>query len=206
MSTNIKTIGLDVDGCLRNFLDSLVTVFKRHYPQQKIVSFDHYQVYKAFPGLSEAEVDHIWKDLYPVETIHTYAHPYPGAAEAVRYLRRMGYKTNIVTYQDRNILLEHTIKWLKKHKIKYDALFNTSKKYEADFDVLIEDNGKYITDVVNNGKKVIIMDHPYNRNLDKDVENKCVRVQNWDQVIEIFEDLGKIEKFVKTGTSFAYGR
>lgn len=197
----IKTISIDVDGVLRDFIGSVVFTYKKYYPSH-IIKFPvmNYELEKSFP--IGTDIDEFWRE-HIKEIFYDNAKLIKDADRGMRYLRRLGFNVNITTAQADNDLLKWTIKWLKKNKIKFNKLYCTSDKHLVnDYDVHIDDDPKQIVNIINAEKKVIIFTQDYNLNLDKSIENKCIRVNSWQEIIDIFEDVAKLESFLKNSISF----
>ena len=72
-------------------------------------------------------------------------------------------------------MMEWTLKWLKRNKLDYIPILNTSEKLKERFDVLIDDNPSIAHD-----DRVITFSQPWN----KDIVKK-ERLNSWDDIINI---------------------
>lgn len=194
----IKTVSLDVDGVIRDFVYGLVFTYKKHFPNHKIKPITSFYLENFFP-IKEKIYDFFVENAEDIFFINS--PPIKNAYKGVSYLRSMGFKI-IITTSQREETLQPTIRWLKKHKIFFNELYNTNEKHLVNFDVHIDDNPEQITKIVNANKKVIIFSTLQNKNIDKNIENKCVRVNGWNDIIDLFEDIIKIENHVKNFVSF----
>jgi len=210
MENKLPRLSVDVDGCLRNFISSIITTFKKHIPAVKIdvlgnertntQDFRFYNITKSFKNLSPEEINQFWIYDHHSEVM-VKAPTYDYVQEAISRLRAIGYDINIVTDQATDDLLKDTVKWLKIHKIKYDQMYCTSEKEKVDCDIYIEDKPSTIENIIKSGKKVIVFDHIYNRDLPNDIKDKIIRVKNWREIVDILEDYAKIKRHVKVSST-----
>lgn len=192
-------ISIDIDGVLRDFIFSLVFTYKKYYPSHIIQPIKSFDVDKYFP--ENSGVDMFWKD-HAYEVMFKNAPMIKDADRGMKYLRRFGHEIIITTAQTEQTI-EPTMMWLKKHKIKFDHLYSTREKQEVDFDIHIDDDPKYISKIVKAGKKAIIFSSTQNKDtVPKEIEEQCIRVKDWQQIIDIFEDLAKVQSHVKNFISF----
>jgi 5'(3')-deoxyribonucleotidase len=132
-------IGVDVDGVLRNFADSLIKEYKKAYPRDKVVQppfWDVYPLHGYFPigkGIYKFVFDEHAKEVY------LNARPYTGAYSFMRQLRQQGHKVVIVSFQPNKSIEELTTKWLDEQEIERDAVVYTARKQDAGVDLLLDD-------------------------------------------------------------------
>jgi uncharacterized HAD superfamily protein len=203
---NLPILSVDADGCLRNFISSIITTFRKHIPNVKIdvlnnertntQDFAFYNITKSFPKMSPDDVNRFWIYDHHADVMLK-APAYEYATEAINRLRAIGYPIWIVTDQATEDLLRDTVKWLKIHKIRYEKLYCTAEKEKIDCQIYIEDKPSTIENIIRAGKKVIVFDHIYNRDLPKDIKNKVVRVKNWREIVDILEDLAGMRRSAK---------
>lgn len=211
--TNLPIISLDIDGVARNFINSIITTFRKHIPNVKIdvtmngdlEDFSFYNITKCFKNMSPDDVNKFWIYDHHKEVM-LQAKPYEYVTEAVNRLRAIGYSISVVTDQATEDLLRDTVKWLKIHKIKYDQLYCTAEKEKVNCDIYIEDKPSTIENIIKSGKKVIVFDHIYNRELPADIKNKVVRVKNWGEIVDILEDLAGMKKQAKVSSTYPVSR
>ena len=89
---------------------------------------------------------------------------------------------------------KHALKWLKKFKIKHDAVYaNVKSKLEIcqqlNVDFMIEDNPAYAEELNNNGISTFLIKADYNKKYDNHL-NKFA--ENW---LDLYVKLGAIYKF-----------
>ena len=140
----MKKIGLDVDGVLRNLMDEINKVFKKHYPghitDEPAYTYD-------FPHIKMPLSDkfNIIFNEYP-EDVFLKAKPYPGAVMQFNCLKQWAKKKNIkivcVTSQESH-LISLTYLWLGKYNFTFDELYITKSKGSLGIDYLIDDDVSY---------------------------------------------------------------
>lgn len=206
MNKKLPVLGIDVDGCLRQFILSIITTFQKHIPNVEIdiinnkktrtSDFEFYNITKSFKNMSSDDVNDFWIYKHPKDVM-LHAKQYDYASESMNRLRALGYPISIVTDQATDDLLRYTVGWLKIHKIKYDNMFCTSDKELTDCQIYVEDKPSTIEKIIKAGKKVLVFDHIYNRKLPDDVKNKVIRVYGWNEIVNILEEFVGVKKHAK---------
>lgn len=157
------TIGVDVDGVLRDFTGSLTRLYKYHYPDHEVLPITEWGLEKFFP---------IGKDIYKFAFEDHYgqimllAEARVDMVNAVNSLHRLGYRIHIITSQPKG-KEGVTIDWLREHGVSYDAVTFTSLKSDVLCDAYIDDGEHNINDLVRARKKSLIylMDQPWNQHM-----------------------------------------
>lgn len=194
-----KIISLDIDGVLRDFIYSLIFTYKKHNPDHKVIEpITSFSLENFFP-IKEKIYD--FYRFNAEEIFLTNAPAIKDSYKGVNYLRSMGFKI-IITTSQKEETIGPTISWLKKFKIRYSKIYSTHDKHLVDFDIHIDDDPEQITNIVNANKKVIIFSTLQNKKMDRNIESKCIRVHNWNEVIDLFEDVSKVENHIKNFISF----
>lgn len=198
----MKKIGIDVDGVLRDFVTGLIITYRKKFPADRIIEpITSFNIQDFFPDYKD-NMKMFFRENAE-EVMFKNSPIIKNADRGMKYLRRLGYTLNIITSQKEETL-EPTIRWLRKFKIKYDKMYNTSSKHLVeDFDIHIDDDPDQITNIVNAGKKVLIFSTPQNQHIPIEIEQKCHRVKDWNEIIDLFEDLEKVESHVKNFISFS---
>jgi 5'(3')-deoxyribonucleotidase len=129
-------IKLDVDGVLRNFVDSFHRTYLKVYPEHadSIKLITEWSFEKAYP--IGAKVKEFMYDEYLWE-IFFGADAYDGAKKFFDDLKQIG-KVHIVTHQPVGKEIP-TLRWLKKFDFRYDAISFVLDKTQIAGDVLIDD-------------------------------------------------------------------
>ncbi len=174
-----KSLGIDIDGILRNFVSSVERVYKEHYPEHKVLDRSDYDLKTWFP-IGGKIYDFVFKDN--VKEIYLYAKSYPHAVRFMEYLGDLGYKVTIVTSQPNEDCIYYTKKWLEKNEVYYDKLIFESQKAEVkEIDVLLDDSTKNLNEFAETDRLAVCM----NRSWNKDYEGP--RVKTYKQFIEMIE-------------------
>ena len=129
-------IKLDVDGVLRNFVDSFHRTYLKYYPEHKdlIKPVNGWGLDKAYPigkAVEQFMYDEHINEIFFDADIHE------GARKFFYDLKEIGF-VHIVTYQPYGKEIP-TLRWLDKFALKYDAISFVLDKTQIKGDVLIDD-------------------------------------------------------------------
>lgn len=108
----------------------------------------------------------------------------PGAAEVLRHLSEKGVRIRIITHRlylsgTHQIAASDTVEWLDKNDIPYWDLCMIAKKGDVGCDLYVDDAPHNIQALRDIGRKVIVYDWPYNRELEGP------RARSWEDVEEL---------------------
>lgn len=163
-------IKIDVDGVIRDIVSAMCEIYNIRFDGDLCPSdIVDYNINTNFPKIwqemSETPVEYFF--IHHADDIFEYvSKPFEGVREAIDLLRDFGCKVVIVTWQFNTKNKTHTLRFLDKNEIKYDDICFTKDKWIVQSDYLIDDNPEFITDERDNSKKIII-DAPYNRNINQ---------------------------------------
>jgi 5'(3')-deoxyribonucleotidase len=169
-------IGIDCDGVLRNFSQSLVDVYAKYYPRDRVVPVEgqtEYPLHNYFP---------IGKDIYKfafdthAKDIYLKAYPYKGAYNFMRTLHKDN-KVFIVTYQPNKAVEGFTKTWLEEQDIENDGILFIKRKQDTPIDVLLDDCVENLESLVGTRITPVCMDRPWNQ------EWKGKRVYKYDDFL-----------------------
>lgn len=112
------------------------------------------------------------------------------ACKYINMLKNEGHEIVFITYRSYRYISEPYLiskKWLDSKGFKYDKLIaNSGPKGKVcvseKIDLFIDDNLEYVTDVVNNGVRCLLMDTSYNK------DSKFNRVYNFKEVYDIIKE------------------
>lgn len=164
VTTATATYKLDVDGILRNFVDSFHRTYIKYYPEHEdqIKPVNGWGLDKVYP-LGKKINDFMYEEH--LEEVFLEADILPGAFEFVGKLREHG-KIHIVTFQPVGKEIP-TILWLQKYKIKYDAISIIFDKTQIDGTCLIDDGLHNLVAEAKSGKSVpVALACPWNTEWD----------------------------------------
>lgn len=183
-------IGIDIDNVISNFNDELLKEFLEHDKELRntgIINANAYYIKRGMFDWSQEEID----DFYykNIERIAKNLKVINKAPEYIKKLKEKGYEIYIISGRDNGEYSnphKMTRDWLKKYNIDYDKLiltnaYNPFEKAKAclenKVDIMIDDSISVCTEIANNGITAILMDTPYNRNVDN-----IKRVYNWEEI------------------------
>lgn len=191
-------IGVDVDGVLTN-LESYINEYGIKYAYENNFNLENYDANKSNTKLrfswSEEEDEKFWVSI--LEEYSKKEKPRDFASEVIEKLRKKGHKIYIIT--SRYSMIEKDIKskkieklllkWLRKHKIKYDSIIFVQNKIESvinnKIDIMIEDSPENI-EMLKTYTKMVVFHSTYNEMVsDKDAK----RVYGWYQVLDYIEKI-----------------
>jgi len=186
------TIGIDVDGVLRNNLQIMVDLYNENFKDNKeICDINDYRTEITFPRIeSETGVSasHWFFQLHSDE-IFLNAKPFDNVKEDINKLSKLA-NIIIITYQKSTNNKVQTLEWLDKNGIEYDGIMFIKDKTKLICDYLIDDNDWNF--LGSNAKHGILIDAPYNEG--KSVDDICnssncesiVRYKNLHEFTEDF--------------------
>lgn len=158
------TIGIDVDGVLRDNLQIMVDLYNEHFNDNKDVSdVKDFRTEITFPKI-ESETgmssSHWFFQLHSDE-IFLDAKPFDKVKEDIKRLSEIA-NIIIITYQKSVNNKKQTLDWLEKNGIEYDGIVFIKDKTKLICDYLIDDNDWNF--IGSNAKHGILIDAPYNKN------------------------------------------
>ncbi len=188
---------VDIDGVLID-LKGFIYEEGKKFLKKEIVNPDGSDVESIF-DVSIAERQRFWKVKYWDYIRHSKCRE--NAKETIDKLASLGIETIVVTarkfkegrgFENEEELKKATEENLKENGIKFKKLYfeprpkvDAISKYSIDY--FIDDDPVNII-ALSKYTKVLIMDNPYNKHLDRP---NTVRVHNWNEVLDVFEKLKK---------------
>ena len=181
------TIGIDVDGVLRDNLQIMVDLYNENFKKNKEVSdIKDFRTEITFPDIepSTGKKASEWFFQGHSKEIFLNAKPFYNAAEDIKKLRELA-NVVIITYQKSLVNRMHTLCWLEINGIEYDGLIFMKDKTKFICDYLIDDNDWNF--LGSNAKHGILITAPYN--VDKstlDILNKsnCESIDRYNSLHE----------------------
>ena len=183
------TVGIDVDGVLRDFCYGLEKVVKEHYPQylpEDYTGINNWKLSDNFIA-DKSDLQKIYWDDYASEIMGNS----PAFEENVKQMKAMiewGEEVGItfvcVTSQKPRARY-HTAYWLGKHELNFDTIYfrRGIDKPNTPVDFLVDDSpNNYHYWIKRRGMEegFILMDRPYN----KHIKTKN-RIYELDDIVEI---------------------
>lgn len=170
-----KTVGIDVDGVLRNFCYGLEKVVKEHYPDylpEDYTGINNWKLSDNFT-VDKPDIQKIYWDDYAKEIMGES----PAFEENVEQMKDMilwgeevGVRFVCVTSQKPHAR-HFTTYWLGKHELNFDTIYfrRGFEKAKTPVDYLIDDspnNWRYWKEQRGFEDGFILMDAPYNQDID----------------------------------------
>lgn len=191
-----RVIGLDFDDVLHDFRMTMEKFFCDFHgvciTRDECTS---YNLWERWGGTPEESIQKVLD--YYVSDHHDDAPIVPGSLEAIRKLRD---NHSIVVITSRpDYTKERTLAWLDRNfgldlfdRVYFANLFanKAGKKklkseicHELGVDIFVDDYHVYANDVAQSGKKVLLLDAPWNR-VDG-LHPNITRVHSWDHILEV---------------------
>ena len=185
------TVGIDVDGVLRDFCQGLERVVKEHYPQylpEDYTGINNWKLSENFRA-SKPELQQIYWEDYSKEIMGES----PAFEENVRQMKNLiSHYEEISNPKVRFVCVTsqkpharyHTAYWLGKHGLNFDTIYfrRGFDKPNTPVDFLVDDSpNNYNYWIQRRGMEhgFILMDQPYNQH----IETKS-RVYDVDSIME----------------------
>jgi len=189
-------IGVDIDEVLADFLNSFINYHNDTYFTK--FSKKDFKTYELSDTLGGKKIDAInkiyefyntvnFKNILPLEKSE-YAINKLSKDNSLRVITSRPYKIHNETiswldkhFQDSFKEIHFTNEWVKENGVisKKDVCV----KYGLDF--LIEDSLNYARECKVKNTKIILMDQPWNHKVKED--NKIIRVNTWEEILDFFE-------------------
>lgn len=163
------TIGIDVDGVLRDNLQIMVDLYNKEFDGNMTVNdIRDFRTEVTFPTIESTtgKTASEWFFQDHSGEIFLKAQPFCNVAEDIKRLREIA-NVVIITYQKSLMNKLQTLCWLEINGIDYDGIIFMKDKTKFMCDYLIDDNDWNF--LGSNAKHGILIDAPYNE--DKSVES-----------------------------------
>lgn len=196
----VPVIGVDLDGTTADFTHGLRvhTAARLNVPEAEWEArFPNGSQYRMWQGddawyEDSAEfMDHFKEaeSLGLYRTLDVYKH----APETLEALQVTGFKIRVVTARGADFN-DDTRAWMRTHALPLEDITNANQKHTIPgWDVLLEDNPQEIEGCLADGKKIVIMNHAYNRSIPE--HENARRITSWGpQLVTALESLLGQEK------------
>ncbi len=178
----ILTAGIDIDEVLRRFVDRLIEVYKKDYPDHEIKEITEWKLSPFFP-IGKGINNYYAYSRAP--EIYGHAACFEGAQEFLDNLKKLGCNVILISSQPSDIAKEFTIKWLSWLNFSYDALVFTSQKYKIHCDIYLGDSPDNIEELIKYGKRAVYFTRKWNENKSGE------RVSSFNEFIKLIEEIIK---------------
>jgi uncharacterized HAD superfamily protein len=186
------TIGIDLDGSLAAYQESIVRLLNKHYKKscnlKNIKRDDCYDILGNNIISRALKLKKFYSDSNALMKIK----PVNGAAEVIKKFQKKGFELFIVTSRFRGFK-RNTDKWLDqkfgKKTFKRVVYSNILASYSRSFkaakyakwapDYVIEDSAYVAKKCSKRGIKVFLLDYPWNKKIKM---KNIIRVKNWNEI------------------------
>jgi len=167
IAQNSFVLGLDLDGCVADFVGHMREVFSdwSGQPKKDIEEFPTYGIPEW--KLLDGEYDRLHRFAVTQKNLFGGVKPIEGAPQALRRLSTEGVWIRVATHRlfipnFHASAAQQTILWLETNDIRYRDLCLIEDKSAIRADLFIEDNPKNIRALLAEGTDVICMTNPIN--------------------------------------------
>lgn len=200
MSKNL-TIGIDVDGVLRDNLQIMVDLYNEEFNGNMTVDdVKDFRTEITFPTIepTTGKTASEWFFQDHSKEIFLKAKRFPNVADDIKKLREIA-NVVIITYQKSLTNKMHTLLWLELNDIEYDGIIFMKDKTKFMCDVLVDDNDWNF--IGSNAKYGALIYAPYNESESVQELKEKSNCKN----IERYENLHDFTiKFLENPQKFVY--
>lgn len=108
------TIGVDLDGVLRDFVGGVKRLYRQEFPDRRICETRDYDLSLSFPDETN---ETLWKWIIERAIIlQEFIEPYDGAEEFLDEIRMLGHRVVLITSQPQPRLQASVFVWLARHQ------------------------------------------------------------------------------------------
>jgi 5'-nucleotidase len=186
--THDKVLGVDVDNVLANYTEGLRRIVSEELGVLPATLPDPSAWNYIEWGISDEEFNDVHRRAVVEHRMFRDLEVMPGAAEVLQELSDQGVRIRIVTHRlylsgTHEVVAHDTVEWLEKHDIPYWDLCMVAKKGDVGCDLYIDDAPHNIQALRDIGRKVIVYDWPYNRELEGP------RARSWEDIRELTDPM-----------------
>ncbi|RMI06998.1 MAG: hypothetical protein D6681_08050 [Calditrichaeota bacterium] len=149
---------IDVDGVLRDFVNSLIRVYRREYPGHEVRPITSRKLHEFFPA--GETIYEFWSRRH-VKEILEQAPAYPDAVEALHRWKDR-FEIVIVTAQD-DYGRGPTLVWLGQHDVPTGEIHITGEKHRIPGLALLDDFPANLEAFEKTGRLAVCLDQPWNQ-------------------------------------------
>ena len=195
-----KKIGIDLDGTVANFILGASQVIKANFGHEPDLSKGFWgmdEIFDLVPGTFDRDMkDFIYKEKRLFRGLSKLEEDNHLLTSAL-YTDIPGLQVHFVTARPTYIeVIEDTRLWIKENGFLCHGIHHADDKaslcIEKGISVMIEDQVNHITDLSDKGIDVIVMDQPWNRDLDQELhgqKSRIRRVNNWREAFVAAKEL-----------------
>lgn len=195
-----KKIGIDLDGTVANFIVGASQVIKECFGHEPDLSKGFWgmdEIFDLVPGTFHREIKNfIYQEKRLFRTLSKLEEDNHLLTSAL-YSDVPGLQVHFVTARPTLIeVVEDTRFWIKENGFLCHGIHHADDKaslcVEKGISVMIEDQVNHITDLSDKGIDVIVMDQPWNRDLNQELHEQKARIRrvnNWREAFVAAKEL-----------------
>jgi 5'(3')-deoxyribonucleotidase len=179
-------ICIDIDGVLNNLVENTLELYNSR--NNKDIKISDITAYNFFDCLSHEDAQGI-VSLFQEKALWDSLKPLPNSQNTIKKLLKKNHRIYLATATD-PINFEWKIEWLKQYYpfIPSDNVIRIVDKGLLKCDVLIDD---CLDNLISVCCERIVLDYPWNQNTSKDYVYDIKRIYNWNDVIDIINNIEK---------------
>jgi uncharacterized HAD superfamily protein len=178
-------IGIDFDGVIADTPILKIAYVNEHFNKNINIKDSSKEKLSKIIGIKN------YKDMITNTYISADMLKVPPVKDSLECIKRLSKKNKILIVTSRNDKEVIVAKrWLKKHKVNYNLLINTSEKNKSDvckrynIDVLIEDEPKKLDEITLPNMRKILLKRAYNN---IDTNSDIIICKDWNHVVKVLE-------------------
>lgn len=195
-----KKIGIDLDGTVANFILGASQAIKENFGHEPDLSKGFWgmdDIFNLMPGTFHRDIkDVIYKEKRVFRNLPKLEEDNHLLTSAL-YTDIPGLHVYFVTARPAYVeVIEDTRLWIKENGFLCHGIHHADQKadlcLEQGISVMIEDQVNHITELVDRGVDVIVMDQPWNRDLNTELQeqkSRIRRVNNWREAFVAAKEL-----------------
>ena len=189
-------IGIDIDGCIYNFEDSVrrFLIASYGYRADQLPAPTGWHIDKQW-GMTREQFQMYCHEGVDRGVVFRYGKATNAAREGIAVLRDLGHTIHICTARDYGLPGSSalaTAEWLHRERIHYDSLTFSNVKSIAAVDYMIDDRVSNYDELVAAGIRAVLMDQAWNQ--DEEGQLGRVRASNmldFANMVAAYEMVGK---------------
>lgn len=178
-----KIIGVDIDGVIGNFVQTLLNctniIYNTSYTEDDIVDYELESVLGKDKVIKTLAILEANKEIRKM-LLHD------GAQQFIKDLSEIGDIIYVTApYYSYEKWCFERIGWLNEHfGATNDQVIFTSGKHHVDFDIIIDDSVKMINKMLDNNKRVVMINRPWNRGC----KVNCPSFDTYEEIINYIKN------------------
>lgn len=187
MGHTIKRVGIDLDQTVADFLAAAIPIMEETYGLKPDPTVRSKYLREVFGFSSDSGPVNWKKYLYEERNIFRHLPKLENDTEKLTHELIKDVNIYIITARHNTPnLAGDTLHWLDSHGFEYTDVFLTDNKTDLcqalEIDVMLEDDPKQISSLVQANFKVVVRNQPWNQHLV--FEDRVKRTSHWKEMLE----------------------